>query len=62
MGIKTSVLSVSSYLKSKLKNSFVPSKIENFENWAISSFGSHLYKIFFKPYTENFWKVSPDRS
>ena len=61
MGIKTSVLSVSSYLKSKLKNSFVPSNIENFENWAISSFGSHLYKIFFKPYTENFWKVSPDK-
>ena len=28
------------------------------EDWAIASFGEHLYRTFFKPYTEQFWKVS----
>ena len=61
MGINTSLLSTVSYLKSRLKNSLGFSLNANFEDWAINSFGAHLYKIFFKPYTENFWKVSPDQ-
>ena len=28
------------------------------EAWAISNFGPYLYKSFFKPYTEQFWKIS----
>lgn len=28
------------------------------EEWALASFGPHLYKTFFKPYTEQFWKIS----
>ena len=31
---------------------------ETVEDWAINSFGHYLYKSFFKPYTEQFWKVS----
>jgi protoporphyrinogen oxidase len=27
------------------------------EQWAIESFGEHLYESFFKPYTEQFWKL-----
>ena len=31
--------------------------VETVEDWAISSFGRHLFEEFFKPYTEQFWKV-----
>ncbi len=61
MGINTSLLSTLSYIKSKVKNSLRITENTSFENWAINNFGAHLYKIFFKPYTENFWKVSPDQ-
>lgn len=30
----------------------------NFEIWAKKNFGSYLYRIFFKPYTENYWGIS----
>jgi protoporphyrinogen oxidase len=30
---------------------------ETVEDWAIRSFGDHLYRSFFKPYTEQFWKL-----
>lgn len=30
---------------------------ETVEDWAIESFGEHLYRTFFKPYTEQFWKL-----
>ena len=30
---------------------------ETVEEWAIASFGEHLYRTFFKPYTEQFWKL-----
>ncbi len=30
---------------------------ETVEDWAIASFGSYLHKNFFKPYTEQFWKI-----
>ena len=40
-------------------------KRPNFEQWARSSFGDYLFKLFFKPYTEQFWQIpcsllSPD--
>lgn len=30
----------------------------NIEDWAIENFGHFLYKNFFKPYTEQFWKIN----
>lgn len=27
------------------------------EEWAIANFGEHIYRVFFKPYTEQFWKI-----
>ena len=27
------------------------------EEWALESFGEHMYRSFFKPYTEQFWKL-----
>jgi len=40
-------------------------KNPSFEDWAKSSFGGYLFKLFFKPYTEQFWQIpcqelSPD--
>src|SRR3989344_4263608 len=34
---------------------------ENFEIWAKKNFGDYLFKIFFKPYTEQFWKIKCDK-
>ena len=70
MPIRDAVLSSLSYfgqliLKS-LKTKFSKSKKSpNFEEWAKSSFGGYLFKLFFKPYTEQFWQIpckelSPD--
>ncbi|MFC2158973.1 FAD-dependent oxidoreductase [Acidobacteriota bacterium] len=40
-------------------------KPPNFEEWAKNSFGDYLFRLFFKPYTEQFWQIpvrelSPD--
>ncbi|MFQ5626466.1 MAG: FAD-dependent oxidoreductase [Methyloligellaceae bacterium] len=32
----------------------------NVREWATRNFGSHLTRVFFQPYTENFWKLSTD--
>ncbi len=50
-----------SFLKSKVftkKPKSIEGEDETVEDWAIKSFGKHLYKTFFKPYTEQFWKMS----
>lgn len=50
-----------SFLKSKAltkKHRPIEGEEETVEDWAINSFGKHLYKTFFKPYTEQFWKMS----
>lgn len=60
MGYLNGIQSVLSFLKSRI----VPHRAhpaegedETVEDWALSSFGSHLYRTFFKPYTEQFWKI-----
>lgn len=47
---------------SYLKEQFISSQsrgiaVENVETWATSHFGNYLYRSFFKPYTEQFWKI-----
>lgn len=39
------------------KNQSKEAQEKSVESWAISSFGQHLYDCFFKPYTEQFWKM-----
>ncbi len=34
---------------------------QNVQEWATANFGSHLTKVFFRPYTENFWKLSAEQ-
>ena len=60
--IYDSIHIVLSYFKSQAKeyakqlvNKFT--YIDNFETWAKLNFGEYLYKIFFKPYTEQFWGI-----
>ena len=58
MGFWAGVRSALSFIKSKIKpRAHVPIEDETVEDWAIGSFGEHLYRTFFKPYTEQFWKV-----
>ena len=50
-----------SFLKSKAfvrRHKSIEGEDETVEEWAIRSFGKHLYRTFFKPYTEQFWKMS----
>jgi len=60
MGLGSGIRTALSFLKSKLlRKSRSPKNEadETVEEWAIASFGEHLYRTFFKPYTEQFWKV-----
>jgi len=60
MGIISGLKAGLSFLKGKLiphKRNLAENEDETVEDWAISSFGKHLYDNFFKPYTEQFWKI-----
>jgi len=60
MGLVSGLHVALSYFKGKLlprRSSTLGTPQETVEDWAISSFGEHLYRTFFKPYTEQFWKV-----
>jgi protoporphyrinogen oxidase len=54
LGIWNSILISFSYLTSQL---FPSRKEETFEQWVSNRFGKHLYKIFFKTYTEKVWGI-----
>jgi protoporphyrinogen oxidase len=61
MGITSGLRSGLSFLKGKIisrKHNPSEKEEETVEDWAIANFGEHLYQTFFKPYTEQFWKVS----
>lgn len=66
MPIFDSASIVFSYFGTKLLNWKKQKKDSiTFEDWAKNNFGNYLYKMFFKPYTEQFWKIpahklSPD--
>ena len=60
MGIWSGIRTVLSFLKSKIFPKRLPiieGQDETVEDWAVRSFGEHLYHSFFKPYTEQFWKL-----
>jgi protoporphyrinogen oxidase len=55
LGILEATYCIISYLKAKL----VPKKDEStFESWVSNKFGSRLYSIFFKSYSEKLWGIS----
>lgn len=54
LGLKETFLIVISYFKSTL---FPVKKVKNLEDFFVNRFGKHLYKTFFKDYTEKVWGV-----
>lgn len=65
LGFFAPIFSFLSFSKSFLKMYFFPiNKKENIneddsiEEWATNNFGKYLYKNFFKPYSEQFWKMN----
>tara|TARA_Y100000590_G_C15736741_1_gene1018783 strand:- start:3012 stop:4409 length:1398 start_codon:yes stop_codon:yes gene_type:complete len=65
MGIVSPILSTLSFLKSYIRTHLESSKKKKqysdeeltVEKWAIDNFGKYLFLNFFKPYTEQFWKI-----
>jgi len=61
MGIASSVLSTLSFVKSYISSLSSKKRTEKkeltIEEWAIENFGKYLFLNFFKPYTEQFWKI-----
>jgi len=60
MGFCSGLRAGFSFLKGKAfscKRVIVDGEDETVEDWAIANFGEYLYRTFFKPYTEQFWKV-----
>ena len=60
LGIFESIKCLVSYLTSKIKNIFFKQNIEinSFENWVRDRFGTRLFEIFFKTYSEKLWGIS----
>lgn len=60
MGFFCGISAVLSFLKGKFftcERIFTGKDDATVEDWAIASFGEYLYRTFFKPYTEQFWKI-----
>jgi len=57
MGPLSGIQALFSFLKGKLKPRRTSKGPESVEDWAVENFGEHLYRTFFKPYTEQFWKI-----
>ena len=65
LGFFAPILSFLSFSKSFLRMYFFPNLIkknihedESIEEWATNNFGKYLYTNFFKPYSEQFWKMN----
>ncbi|HEY4812848.1 MAG TPA: NAD(P)/FAD-dependent oxidoreductase [Solirubrobacteraceae bacterium] len=54
MGVVEATLCIASYLWAQLR---LPRNQESYEGWLIARFGSRLYRMFFKTYTEKVWGV-----
>ena len=54
LGIIKALRCVLSYFWVRVKK---PKNQDNFENWVAARFGWHLYRIFFKTYTEKVWGI-----
>ena len=54
LGLRESILTLVSYLRSKL---FPYPVEETFEQWVSNRFGRRLYRMFFKTYTEKVWGI-----
>ena len=63
MGLGSGLRAAASFVKEKIRPRQPRPATEGEEtvkDWAIGHFGEHLYRTFFKPYTEQFWKIPCD--
>jgi protoporphyrinogen oxidase len=56
-GWKEAVQTIGSFAFRPRPQPVVPEDEESLESWAVRNFGRRLYESFFKPYTEQFWKI-----
>lgn len=59
VGTKAAWLSFLSFAKTRFNNYLKAYDSDNFEEWCKRNFGKYFYNMFFKPYTEQFWKIPP---
>jgi len=59
MDILTNVKAFLSYLIAATSRCFYKKKDVSFEDWIVHRFGRKLYNLFFGPYTEKLWGISP---
>ena len=57
LGVFNSIAIFVSYAFARVKALTFPSQLKNFEEWVTNQFGSRLYRIFFKTYTEKVWGI-----
>ena len=57
LGVFNSIAIFVSYAFARVKALTFPSQLKNFEEWVTGQFGSRLYRIFFKTYTEKVWGI-----
>ena len=57
LGVFNSIAIFVSYAFARVKALVFPSQLNNFEEWVTGQFGSRLYRIFFKTYTEKVWGI-----
>lgn len=61
MDLFTSVKCFANYLLTAGANKFRQTNDNSFEDWIVNRFGRTLYDIFFGPYTEKLWGISPTK-
>ncbi len=59
MSLSTNFMAFAHYMIKLCSNKLGGSPDDSFEDWVVNRFGKTLYDIFFGPYTEKLWGVTP---
>ena len=57
IGVRRGIGVAASYGSARMRALRSQAPIDTFEDWIIDRFGSHLYELFFKSYTEKVWGI-----
>jgi protoporphyrinogen oxidase len=61
MGLAKAVRCMASYVHERIRPSFPADRNETFESWVIGRFGTQLFEMFFKSYSEKLWGIPCDQ-